>query len=303
MSFASKPKDVTIILRQDGSTNSMQIDHDSASTQLVEKCLTFEADDKIMFEINMIEKKLSLWRNDKYIGVLYELDDETAAKEFTPKFYYWDNSDLDDGENTVKHFQYCVQYPELLNKDDKYGCYQKLLNICSQLSATKTYWDCMIKQQDDPQEDTIARSQVFDPAHMIKVLNEKCDTEDKMKHCDDVLKEISNNLKKVQKDIDDFTKAREMKNNDPDYHVDIDQVGDWIDSIEKGQFSKYSQTIKVGMQNYGLTAADIENFNSVSLKCLGMYDETARKEFVKHCQHFGSTFRKKKSSGGTNLYM
>ena len=263
----------------------------------LEKEFTFEANDKIMFEANMIDKTFSMWRNDEYIGVLYEFDKPTAATEFTPHFYYW-LKNKDENVNAVKHFKYCVKCPDLLNNDDKYGCNEKLLNVCSQLSSTKTHLHYIMKRQSDVDPKDDSRVQLFDPARMMKLLNEQCDA-NKMTDWDDILKQLDkealpliiDNLQKVQTGIDDFKKAREMKKNDPDYYCewDINQVVDWIDSIENGKFSDYSAKIKTVMQQCNITAAEVKQFNPLSLKLMGIddNDKVKREEFAKHCENFG----------------
>ena len=86
---------------------------------------------------------------------------------------------------------------------------------------------------------------------------------------------------------------------DPDCYREwnIDDVGNWIDSIENGKFSEYTETMTNAMKEHNLMAADIKKLNPLALKLMDVAadDETIRNELSEHCKNIGT--------GDTYIYL
>ena len=98
---------------------------------------------------------------------------------------------------------------------------------------------------------------LFNPHRMIKDLNETPDINGMQNRIskelnEEALQKMIDNLKEVKMDFTCFRQAREIKNKNPAYYREwnIDQVGNWIDSIENGKYSDYSATMKTAMEHH-----------------------------------------------------
>ena len=104
-----------------------------------------------------------------------------------------------------------------------------------------------------------------------------------------MLSRVIDNLVNVKSKIGDLRNDREKKRCDVEYYQDwsIQDIGHWIDSIENGKFSEYSQELIDGMEKHDLTAADIKDINQLGLKLLGVArsDEKQRSCLAQYLQN------------------
>ena len=259
----------------------------------------FTKNDKIVIEVNQPETCIKLWKNDICIYRYTK-----GCDDIMRYFDFYCKIENSKDQNMFKHIKYYVECPDVVKQDDKYQTNQKLLHVSADLeSVTETIKDL------DQDEDTrtwgyygrdfgnmqllfnIQRLIHQTEAHDAKVSSlewEKFDT--CLKDLDEeILSRMIDNLSNIKSKIGDLRNDREIKKRDPEYYQDwsIEDVGNWIDTIENGKFSDYSQQLKDGMQKHGLTAADIKDINQLGLKLLGVanYNQEERKYLAQYLQN------------------
>ena len=264
-------------------------------------CSGFTNNDKVVIEVNQPERYIKLWKNGTCIvhcGV-----EVNVGGSILPIFEFYCRVENSEDKNMFKNIKYYVRSADISSKDDKYQTNQQLLHVLTGLQSIK-------KTMRDLNQDRVissADSGIFTHGSMAclfdidrlqtriveddaKVSSNEWEKFDVcLKDLDEkILSRMMDNLSNIKSKIGNLRNDREKKRSDPEYYKDwsIEDVGKWIDNIENGKFSDYSQELKGGMKKHDLTAADIKDINQLGLKLLGVSqcDENQRKCLAHHLQ-------------------